>query len=132
MDLIIDKIIEIISGFECVKSRFPEVDFLENDGISIQPVSDDEIKKYISGDALRQFVFKLVINTDYLKENVKEVYRFFECFKSELESRQAVDIDEKLYALAFMQEGEFEAEHLSGAQMKYAVKCVLNYYKRGE
>ena len=31
-----------------------------------------------------------------------------------------------------LQEGNFEAEHLSGAQMKYAVKCALNYYKRGE
>ena len=127
-----DKIIEIISGFACVKNRVPEVDFLENDGLSIEPVSDDEIKKYISGDSLRQFVFKLVLNTDYLKENVREVYRFFECFKAELEKQKAADMDEGLYALGFLQEGNFEAEHLSGAQMKYAVKCALNYYKRGE
>ena len=130
--MITDKIIEIISGFECVKNRGLKIDFLENEGISIEPVSDEEIKKYISGDSLRQFVFKLVLNTDYLKENVKEVYRFFECFKSELESQKAVDMDDKLYALVFLQEGDFETEHLSGAQMKYAVKCALNYYKRGE
>ena len=124
--MITEKIIEIINGFECIKNRACEVDFLENDGISIVPVSDDEIKKYVSGDALRQFVFKLVLNTDYLKENVREVYRFFECFKEELESRKATDIDDKIYALAFLQEGNFEAEHLSGAQMKYAVKCAVN------
>lgn len=130
--MITEKIIDIISGFECVKNRSLEVDFLENEGISIEPVSDEEIKKYVSGDSLRQFAFKLVLNTDYLKENVKEVYRFFEQFKSEFESQQAMDMDERLYALVFLQEGDFEAEHLSGAQMKYAVKCALNYYKRGE
>ncbi|MBR2847517.1 MAG: hypothetical protein IKL42_04460 [Clostridia bacterium] len=132
MDLITEKILEIISGFECIKNRSPEVDFLENDGISIQPVSDDVLKQYVSGDSLRQFVFRLVLNTDYLKENVREVYGFFESFKAELERQKAVDIDDKLYALVFAQEGSFEAEHLSGAQMKYAVKCILNYYKRGE
>jgi len=130
--VITEKIIEIISGFKCVKHRRVAVDFLENDGIGIEPVSDDEIKKYVSGDSIRQFVFKLVLNTDYLKENVKEVYRFFECFKEELERWKARDIDGKIYALAFLQEGDFEAEHLSGAQMKYAAKCALNYYKRGE
>ena len=130
--MITEKIIDIISGFECVKNRSLEVDFLENEGISIEPVSDEEIKKYVSGDSLRQFAFKLVLNTDYLKENVKEVYRFFEQFKAEFESQQAMDMDERLYALVFLQEGDFEAEHLSGAQMKYAVKCALNYYKRGE
>ncbi len=130
--MITEKIVEIVNEFDCIKNRSCEVDFLENDGISIVPVSDDEIRKYVSGDALRQFVFKLVVNTDYLKENVKEIYGFFEQFKSELESHKAVDIDDNLQALNFSQEGEFEAEHLSAAQMKYAVKCSLNYYKRGE
>ena len=130
--MITEKIFEIINELECIKNRSCEVDFLENDGISIMPVSDDEVKKYVDGDSLRKFTFRLAINTDYLKENVKEVYRFFEKFKSELESCDAVEIDDKMYALNFSQEGEFETEHLSGAQIKYAVKCVLNYYKRGE
>ena len=130
--MITDKILEILSGFECIKNRETEIDFLLNDGISIQPVSDEPVKKYVSGDSLRRFSFKLVLNTDYLKENVKEVYRFFESFKSEMESRKAVDMDENICALVFSQDGDFEAEHLSGAQMKYAVKCALDYYKKGE
>ena len=130
--MITDKIFEILSGFECIKNRELEIDFLLNDGISIEPVSDVTVKTYVSGERLCRFEFKLSLNTDYLKENVKEVYRFFESFKSELETQKAADIGDKIYALSFSQEGDFETKHLSGTQMKYAVKCALNYYKRGE
>ncbi len=130
--MITDKILEILSGFECIKNHELDVDFLQNEGISIEPVCDKTVKKYIDGDSLCQFEFKVSFNTDYLKEIVKEVYRFFEKFKSELEAQKQMDMGNKMYLISFVQEGNFEIEHLSGAQMKYAVRCVMNYYKRGE
>ena len=130
--MVAEKILEVLTGFSCIKGLVPKVDILSQGGISIEPVEERTAKSYISGDALCEFEFKVAVNADYFEGDIKKVYVFFEAFKAEIETCNMGEIDDKTYALWVSQEGAFEMEHLSTVQTRYAVRCVLTYYKRGE